>query len=102
MLRFIFWRLIQAIPVIFVVITATFFLVRSAPGGPFDSEKAVLPEVKRALEAQYKLDLPLHEQYFAYLSDLSNGDLGPSSEWIYDPYRSAIHELISFRSKLGK
>ena len=37
MLRFIFWRLIQAIPVIFVVITATFFLVRSAPGGPFDS-----------------------------------------------------------------
>ena len=74
MVRFILWRLLQAIPVIFVVITATFFLVRSAPGGPFDSEKAVLPEVKRALEAQYKLDLPLHEQYFAYLGDLGNGD----------------------------
>ena len=79
MLRFILWRLLQAIPVIFVVITATFFLVRSAPGGPFDSEKAVLPEVKRALEAQYKLDLPLHEQYITYLGDLSHGDLGPHS-----------------------
>ncbi|MEL0154010.1 MAG: ABC transporter, partial [Halieaceae bacterium] len=90
MLRFIFWRLIQAIPVIFVVITATFFLVRSAPGGPFDSEKAVLPEVKRALEAQYKLDLPLHEQYFAYLSDLSNGDLGPSFKY---PGRS-VNEIL--------
>ena len=91
MLRFIFWRLIQAIPVIFVVITATFFLVRSAPGGPFDSEKAVLPEVKRALEAQYKLELPLHEQYFAYLSDLGNGDLGPSFKY---PGRS-VNEILS-------
>ena len=90
MLRFIFWRLVQAIPVIFVVITATFFLVRSAPGGPFDSEKAVLPEVKRALEAQYKLDLPLHEQYIAYLGDLSNGDLGPSFKY---PGRS-VNEIL--------
>ena len=67
MIRFILWRLLQAIPVIFIVITATFFLVRSAPGGPFDSEKAVLPEVKRALEAQYKLDLPLHEPWIVTL-----------------------------------
>ena len=88
--RFIFWRLIQAIPVIFAVITVTFFLVRSAPGGPFDSEKAVLPEVKRALEAQYKLDLPLHEQYFAYLGDLANGDLGPSFKY---PGRS-VNEIL--------
>ena len=52
----------QAIPVILAVITVTFFLVRAAPGGPFDSEKAVLPEVKKALEAQYRLDVPLSEQ----------------------------------------
>ena len=90
MLRFIFWRLLQAIPVIFVVITATFFLVRSAPGGPFDSEKAVLPEVKRALEAQYKLDLPLHEQYMGYLGDLRDGDLGPSFKY---PGRS-VNEIL--------
>ena len=78
MLRFMFIRILQALPVIFVVITATFFLVRSAPGGPFDQEKVVIPEVKQALEAQYRLDLPLHEQYFAYLGDLAQGDLGPS------------------------
>lgn len=92
MLRFILSRLLQAVPVIFIVITATFFLVRAAPGGPFDDEKVVIPEVKRALEAQYKLDLPLHEQYFAYLSDLAQGDLGPSFKY---PGRSVNEILFS-------
>ena len=92
MLRFITGRLLQAVPVIFIVITATFFLVRAAPGGPFDDEKVVLPEVKKALEAQYKLDLPLHEQYLAYLSDLSHGDLGPSFKY---PGRSVNEILFS-------
>ena len=69
--RFITFRLLQAVPVILAVITVTFFLVRVAPGGPFDSEKAVLPEVKAALEAQYRLDLPLFQQYVAYLGDLA-------------------------------
>jgi len=90
MWRFIVGRLLQAIPVIFIVITATFFLVRAAPGGPFDAEKAVIPEVKQALERQYRLDLPLHEQYFAYLKDLAQGDLGPSFKY---PGRT-INELI--------
>ena len=92
MRRFILSRLLQAIPVIFIVITATFFLVRAAPGGPFDDEKVVLPEVKRALEAQYKLDLPLHEQYIAYLTDLAQGDLGPSFKY---PGRSVNEILFS-------
>ncbi|MDG1829041.1 MAG: ABC transporter permease subunit [Luminiphilus sp.] len=92
MLRFIISRLLQAIPVIFIVITATFFLVRAAPGGPFDAEKVVLPEVKQALEAQYKLDLPLYEQYFAYLTDLAQGELGPSFKY---PGRSVNEILFS-------
>ena len=92
MLRFIISRLLHAIPVIFIVITATFFLVRAAPGGPFDAEKVVLPEVKRALEAQYKLDLPLYEQYFAYLTDLAQGELGPSFKY---PGRSVNEILFS-------
>ncbi|MEE4202584.1 MAG: ABC transporter permease subunit [Halieaceae bacterium] len=92
MLRFILSRLLQAIPVILTVITVTFFLVRTAPGGPFDDEKAVLPEVKRALEAQYRLDLPLHEQYFAYLADLAQGDFGPSFKY---PGRSVNEILFS-------
>jgi oligopeptide transport system permease protein len=74
-----------------VVITVTFFLIRMAPGGPFDSEKAVIPEVKAALEAQYRLNLTLFEQYTAYLGDLSHGDLGPSFKY---PGRS-VNELIA-------
>jgi len=89
--RFIAYRLLQAIPVLLVVITATFFLVRVAPGGPFDSEKAVLPEVKAALEAQYRLDQPLLSQYTAYLGDLFQGDLGPSFKY---PGRT-VNELIA-------
>ncbi len=90
MWRFIAGRLLQAIPVILVVITFTFFLVRIAPGGPFDSEKAVIPEVKAALEAQYRLDQPLFQQYLAYLGDLAHGDFGPSFKY---PGRS-VNELI--------
>ncbi|RLA18455.1 MAG: ABC transporter, partial [Gammaproteobacteria bacterium] len=80
----------QAVPVVLAVITVTFFLVRMAPGGPFDSEKAVIPEVKAALEAQYHLDQPLLQQYTAYLGDLAQGDLGPSFKY---PGRS-VNELI--------
>ena len=77
MIRFVVVRIFQALPVILAVITATFFLIRMAPGGPFDSEKAVMPEVKAALEAQYKLDRPILDQYFSYLTDLGEGDFGP-------------------------
>ncbi|GLS25557.1 ABC transporter permease [Marinibactrum halimedae] len=91
MLNFILSRSMQSIPVIFVVITITFFLVRFAPGGPFDDEKSVEPEVKAALEAQYRLDQPLFSQYAAYLGDLAQGDLGPSFKY---PGRS-VNELIA-------
>ncbi len=91
MLTFTLSRLLQAIPVLLVVITATFFLVRMAPGGPFDAEKAVPPEVLRALEAQYQLDAPLWRQYTSYLGDLARGDFGPSFRY---PGRS-VNELIA-------
>ncbi len=91
MWRFIGSRLLQAIPVLFIVIALTFFLVRFAPGGPFSTEKAVVPEVKRALEAQYHLDQPLLVQFGSYLSDLARGDFGPSFKY---PGRS-VNELIA-------
>ena len=91
MWRFIGYRVLQSVPVLLLVITATFFLVRVAPGGPFASEKAVIPEVKAALEAQYGLDQPLWRQYAAYLQDLLRGDLGPSFKY---PGRS-VNELIA-------
>lgn len=90
MWRFISLRTLQAIPVILVVITVTFFLVRAAPGGPFSSEKAVSPQVEQALEARYRLDQPMYQQYWSYLTDLARGDMGPS---FYYPGRS-VDELI--------
>lgn len=91
MLRFFWLRLLQAIPVLLVVITFTFFLVRFAPGGPFDQERVQVPEVRRALEAQYRMDQPLLAQYGSYLGDLLQGDLGPSFKY---PGRS-VNELIA-------
>jgi oligopeptide transport system permease protein len=90
MWRFIALRTLQAIPVILTVITVTFFLVRAAPGGPFASEKAVMPQVQAALEARYRLDQPILTQYFSYLGDLARGDLGPTFRY---PGRS-VDELI--------
>jgi len=101
MWRFIGFRILQAIPVIFAVITITFFLVRAAPGGPFSTEKAVSPQVKAALEAQYQLDLPAHEQYFSYLSDLVKGDFGPSFNYTGRSVDELIFQGLPVTAELG-
>lgn len=82
MTSFIIKRLLALIPTLLLVITLVFFLVRLAPGGPFDTEKAAPPEVIAVLEARYNMDAPLFEQYLAYLGDiLLEGDLGPSMKY---------------------
>jgi oligopeptide transport system permease protein len=81
MVKFIFRRLFEAVPVLLIIATGTFFIVRLAPGGPFDREKAVTPEVEAALNAHYGLDAPLHVQYFRFLGNLLKGDLGPSFKY---------------------
>ena len=90
MLKFLLSRIAQAVPVLLVVVTATFFIVHAAPGGPFSADKAVPPEVIEALEAQYKLDQPVWRQYISYLGDILRGDFGPSFKY---PGRS-VNELI--------
>lgn len=90
MLKFLLSRIAQAVPVLLVVVTATFFLVHAAPGGPFSADKAVPPEVIEALEAQYELDQPVWRQYISYLGDILSGDFGPSFKY---PGRS-VNELI--------
>jgi oligopeptide transport system permease protein len=91
MFRFAFYRLLQAIPVLFIVVSLTFMLVHSAPGGPFSADKAVPPEVIKALEAQYNLDQPLWQQYVSYVGDVLQGDFGPSFKY---PGRD-VTELIA-------
>ncbi len=91
MLNLILRRIGIAIPVLLTVVTLTFLMVHSAPGGPFDEEKAVTPEVLAKLNEKYNLDQPLVVQYFDYLRGVVQGDFGPSFRY---PGRS-VTELIS-------
>ena len=75
MLQVILKRIAIAIPVILIVASLTFFLVRMAPGGPFDAEKVVPPQVMKNLNAVYNLDAPLIIQYKDYMFNLVQGDL---------------------------
>ncbi|HEX4636265.1 MAG TPA: oligopeptide ABC transporter permease OppB [Rhizomicrobium sp.] len=78
MITYALRRLLGAIPTMFVIITLAFFMMRIAPGGPFDSERRLPPEVERNVKAAYNLDKPLSRQYLIYLGRLAHGDLGPS------------------------
>src|SRR5689334_6498359 len=71
-------RLLSAIPTLFVIVTLAFFMMRAAPGGPFDSERRLPPDIERNLKAAYDLDKPLVQQYLIYLGKAVQGDLGPS------------------------
>ncbi|HRI82025.1 MAG: hypothetical protein RLZZ129_277 [Verrucomicrobiota bacterium] len=101
MFRFIARRLLETIPVLLVIITATFFMIRFVPGGPFTAEKAVTPEILRNLEAHYGLDQPLHRQYFNYLGDLLRGDLGPSFKYANRTVNEIIFDKLPVSLELG-
>jgi oligopeptide transport system permease protein len=89
-LSYFFKRLAGAVPTLFIIITAAFFLIRAAPGGPFDQEQTLPPEIQANLERSYGLDLPIWAQYARYLQSLAHGDFGPSFK--YKDY--SVTELI--------
>jgi oligopeptide transport system permease protein len=78
MLRYVFRRFLTAIPTLFVIVTIAFFLMRVAPGGPFNQEKGLNPVIKANLERVFHLDEPLWKQFLHYLQNLLRGDFGPS------------------------
>ncbi|MCB1384321.1 MAG: ABC transporter permease subunit [Nitratireductor sp.] len=78
MLAYVLRRLATMIPVMFIAITVCFFILRLAPGGPFDGERPLPPTILQNLAAHYHLDKPLIEQYLIYLGNVLTGDLGPS------------------------
>jgi oligopeptide transport system permease protein len=84
-------RLLSAVPTLLVLVALAFFLLRAAPGGPFDDERALPPEVQAQVAAAYHLDEPLWRQFARYLGALAQGDLGPSFQY---PGRS-VNELIA-------
>jgi len=91
MLSFVARRVLIAIPTLWAIITVCFFLMRVAPGGPFDGEAPVPPEILANLRAAYNLDQPLGVQYLNYLADLLRGDFGPSFK--YKDF--TVNELIA-------
>ncbi len=78
MTKYIIRRLIGLIPTLFIVVTISFFLIRIAPGGPFDAERRPPEQVMKNIQAKFHLDEPLHVQYLRYMGDIVRGDLGPS------------------------
>ena len=81
MLRYFLTRLAGAVPTLFVIVTISFFLIRAAPGGPFDREQSLPPEILANLDRAYGLDQPLLTQYGRYLGALAHGDFGPSFKY---------------------
>ena len=78
MLSYTIRRVLGAIPTLLIIVTIAFFMMRLAPGGPFDSERRLPPEIEHNIKAAYNLDKPVYEQYLIYLDDLAHFDLGPS------------------------
>lgn len=94
-------RFLEAIFVIWIIASATFLLLRIVPGGPFDSEKALPPEVKANIEAKYNLNAPLFEQYIDYLVKLTKGDLGESYKYLGRGVSEIVVETLPISVELG-
>ncbi len=101
MIRYALVRLAQGVPVLLVVASVTFALLRFLPGGPFDREKALPPEILRNIEARYHLDEPVFKQYLRYLADLARGDLGPSYKYVGRDVAQILREAFPVSVKLG-
>jgi oligopeptide transport system permease protein len=90
LLRYTLRRLLGAVPTLFLVIVFAFLLVHAAPGGPFDDQRVLPPEIEANIQAAYHLDEPLPMQFLRYVSGVVRGDFGPS--YSYRDY--TVSELI--------
>ncbi|HEX4301288.1 MAG TPA: oligopeptide ABC transporter permease OppB [Rhizomicrobium sp.] len=94
-------RVLGAIPTLLIIVTLAFFMMRLAPGGPFDSQRHLPAEIERNVEAAYNLDKPVYEQYFLYLGRLAHGDLGPSYKNKDFTVTEMIADGLPVSAKLG-
>lgn len=101
MFRFVLKRFASAVPTLFVVITISFFLMRLAPGGPFNLERPLPPQIMENMKRVYHLDDPLWQQYLTYMGNLLRGDFGPS--YIYRDFtvRELMLQNLPYSLKLG-
>lgn len=101
MFTFILRRLIIIPVVLFVTVTICFFILRIVPGGPFDAERNVPPQIKANIEAKYRLDKPLVAQYGYYVRDLLRGDLGLSFRYLNHNVNEIIGRAFPISASLG-
>ncbi|HEX8029556.1 MAG TPA: hypothetical protein VF491_13875, partial [Vicinamibacterales bacterium] len=91
MLTYTLRRIAGLVPTLFILVTLSFFIIRLSPGGPFDQQQSLPPEIRANLDAAYGFDQPLLVQYGRYLADVSQGELGPSLR--YKDF--TVNELIA-------
>ncbi|OOG62138.1 Oligopeptide transport system permease protein OppB [Ensifer sp. M14] len=101
MISFILRRLASAVPTLFIVVTISFFLMRFAPGGPFNLERPLPPQTMANLMATYQLDQPLWRQYVHYLSNAVTGDFGPSYIYKDNNVAQLIGKGLPYSIELG-
>ncbi len=101
MVVYVFKRILEAVFVIWVIASLTFLALRFLPGGPFDQEKQLPPEIKANIEAKYGLDKPLLTQYLTYIQHAATGDLGESYKYLGRPVSTMIAETAPVSFQLG-
>jgi len=101
MVRYFLTRLATAIPTLFIIVTITFFVMRAAPGGPFDEEQTLPPEIIANLQNAYGLDQPVWRQYLRYMTSLAHGDFGPSFKYKDFTVTELIRQGFPVTLKLG-
>ncbi|MCV9966262.1 oligopeptide ABC transporter permease OppB [Pararhizobium sp. BT-229] len=101
MISFVLRRLASAVPTLFIVVTISFFLMRFAPGGPFNLERPLPPQTMANLMATYHLDQPLWNQYLAYISNAVTGDFGPSYIYKDNTVAELIGKGLPYSMELG-
>ncbi len=99
--RFILKRVFHSLAVLWVVATLTFILMHITPGGPFDREQRLPPQVMANLHAKYHLDQPLWNQYLLYLKGLIRGDLGPSYKYLHRTVADIVRSTLPVSALLG-
>ncbi|OAA90221.1 ABC transporter permease [Clostridium ljungdahlii] len=101
MLKYILKRLVYSVITIWIVISITFLLMHMIPGGPFDDEKKLPPQIKANLEQKFGLDKPLSQQYTTYLGNIVHGELGPSMRYEGKSVNQVISQSFPASAKVG-
>ena len=101
MFQLVVKRAVMAIPVLWIVASLTFMLVRIVPGGPFDAEKNLPPQIVQNIKAKYHLDRPVFEQYVLYMGRLAQGDLGVSYKYVSRTVNDILRDALPVSLQLG-